>query len=154
MPSIQQLSDQTLSDQELFDELSFYTLAHTDPAFIHENSADAYRAQHVDEAIKPIAVVFSVIGLYLYLEKGFTGRQVQLAHMRMAKHRKTWPRLPLPTSQASITVSDVLAKPPGPQRDGMIHQWCQSVWRTWQDSRDQIVEIAKTELDVDSPERS
>ncbi len=109
----QQLSRQALSDQELFDELSFYTLAHDDPAFIHENSADAYRAQHIDHATKPIAVVFAVVGLYLYLEKGFTGRQVQRAHMRMAKHRKTWPRLPLPASQASITVADVLATPPG-----------------------------------------
>jgi hypothetical protein len=150
----QQLSRQALSDQELFDELSFYTLAHDDPAFIHENSADAYRAQHIGHATKPIAVVFAVVGLYLYLEKGFTGRQVQRAHMRMAKHRKTWPRLPLPASQASITVADVLATPPGPARDRMIRQWCQSVWQTWQDSRDQIVQVAKTELDVDPPERS
>ena len=141
-------SEQQSSDQALFDELSFYTLAHPDPAFHHENSADAWRAQHVDQTTRPIAVVFAVIGLYLYLEKGFTGRQVQLAHMRMAKHRKQWPRLPLPTQPATLTVADVLAAPPGPERDAMIHNWCAAVCTTWEQSRETISQIAKTELDV------
>jgi hypothetical protein len=141
-------SDQQSSDQALFDELSFYTLAHPDPAFLHENSADAWRAQHVDQTTKPIAVVFAVIGLYLYLEKGFTGRQVQFALMRMAEHRKLWPRLPLPTQQATITVADVLTAPPGPGRDAMIHNWCVAVWKTWEQSRETISQIARIELDV------
>jgi Family of unknown function (DUF5946) len=137
------------TQQELFDELSFYTLAHGDPAFIHENSADAYRAQHANESTQPISVVFAVMGLYLYLEKNFTGRQVQLAHMRMARHRKPWPRLPLPKKQADIGVVDVLAAEPGRSRDAMIRQWCAAVWEVWQDSRPQIVALAKDELDVD-----
>ena len=119
------------SEQDLFDELTFYTLAHGDPAFIHENSADAWRAQHADETTKPMAVVFAVMGLYLYLEKGFTGRQVQLAHMRMARRRRSWPRLPLPKKQAHLTVEDVVAVEPGPARDAMIRQWCAAVWETW-----------------------
>ncbi len=137
------------SEQELFDELSFYTLAHPDPAFLHENSADAWRAQHADEATKPMAAVFAVMGLYLYLEKGFTGRQVQLAHMRMARRRRSWPKLPLPKAQANITVADVVAAEPGPARDAMIRQWCAAVWETWGESRPLIVSLAKAELDVD-----
>lgn len=137
------------SDQELFDELSFYTLAHSDPAFIHENSADAYRAQHVDGNTKPIAAVFAVMGLYLYLEKNFTGKQVQQAHMRMARQHKPWPRLPVPAQQASIGVADVVAAAPGAERDAMIHQWCAAVWETWRESRPQIAALAKAELDVD-----
>lgn len=136
------------SDQELFDELSFYTLAHSDPAFIHENSADAFRAQHVDENTKPIAAVFAVMGLYLYLEKNFTGKQVQQAHMRMARQRKEWPQLVAPTSQARITVAGVLETAPGPERDAMIRKWCAAVWETWQESRAQIVALAKAELGV------
>ncbi|MFP5227102.1 MAG: DUF5946 family protein [Acidobacteriota bacterium] len=137
------------SDQELFDELSFYTLAHGDPAFIHENSADAFRAQHVDENTKPIAAVFAVMGLYLYLEKNFTGRQVQLAHMRMARQRKSWPQLPVPARQASLGVADVLAAAPGPARDAMIRNWCAAVWDVWQESRPQIAALAQSELGVD-----
>jgi len=137
------------SEQQLFDELSFYTLAHGDPAFIHENSADAWRAQHVDETSKPMAVIFAVMGLYLYLEKNFTGRQVQLAHMRMARHRKEWPRLPLPTREARLTVADVVGAEPGPQRDAMIREWCAAVWEIWQESRGPIVALARTELGVE-----
>jgi len=137
------------SEQELFDELSFYTLAHGDPAFIHENSADAWRAQQVDETTKPIALVFAVMGLYLYLEKGFTGKQVQLAHMRMARQRRTWPLLPLPKTRANITVAEVLAAEPGAPRDAMIHKWCAAVWEVWQASRPQIAALAKAELGVD-----
>jgi hypothetical protein len=137
------------SKQELFDELCFYTLAHGDPAFIHENSADAWRAQHVDEETKPMTVIFAVMGLYLYLEKGFTGKQVQLAHMRMARRRREWPQLPLPGRSAALTVEDVVAAEPGPARDAMIHKWCAAVWETWQESRPQIMELAKTELGVD-----
>ncbi len=101
------------SEQELFDELSFYTLAHGDAAFIHENSADAWRAQHADETIRPMAVVFAMMGLYLYLEKGFTGKQVQLAHMRMARRRRSWPRLPLPKKQAGLRSRMLLRRSPG-----------------------------------------
>ena len=32
------------SEEELFHELSFYTLAHPDPAFIHQHIVDAYAA--------------------------------------------------------------------------------------------------------------
>ena len=137
------------SEQELFDELSFYTLAQSDAAFIHENSADAWRAQQADETTKPMAVIFAVMGLYLHLEKGFTGRQVQLAHMRMARRRRSWPKLALPKTQASLTVADVVAAEPGEARDAMIRSWCAAVWDAWQESRAQIVALAKAELGVE-----
>jgi hypothetical protein len=137
------------SDQVLFHELSFYTLAHPDPAFLHQNSFDAFTAQHADAGTRPIAVAFALIGLYLHLEKNFTGRQVQLAHMRMARRRKQWPRFLLPTQPASITVAGVLAAAPGPARDAMISAWCAAVWGVWQPSRPQIAALAKSELDID-----
>jgi hypothetical protein len=137
------------TDLDLFHELSFYTLSHGDPAFIHQNSVDAYTAQHADETTKPIAVVFALIGLYLHLEKYFTGKQVQLAHMRMAKQRREWPRLPLPEKTASITVADVVAAEPGPPCDAMIRKWCEAVWEVWHEARPHIVEIAMVELGVE-----
>ena len=137
------------SDQVLFRELSFYTLDHPDPAFLHQNSVDAFTAQHADAGTRPIAVAFALIGLYLHLEKNFTGRQVQLAHTRMARRRKQWPRFPLPTQPTSITVAGVLAAAPGPARDAMISAWCATVWGVWQPSRPQISALAKSELDID-----
>jgi hypothetical protein len=136
------------TDQEIYDELSFYTLGLGDQAFLHQNIVDAYAAQHVDEQTKPIRTVFALIGLYLTLEKGFTGRQVQQMHMRLAKQRKQWPKLSPPKATANITVADVLTAAPGEARDHAIQNWCVAVWETWQQRRNAIVELVQTELDI------
>jgi hypothetical protein len=38
---------------------------------------DAYAAQHATPASKPITTAFALIGLFLFAERGFTGKQVQ-----------------------------------------------------------------------------
>lgn len=134
------------ADQELYNELAYYTLSHRDPSFIHQHVVDAFTAQHADEHAKPIAVVFALIGLCLYLEKNFTGRQVQQMHMRLGRWRKQWPRLPLPAQRGPITASDVLAAPPGKARDEMIRVWCASVWQAWEGRRRQILDLLKQEM--------
>lgn len=134
--------------QQIYDELSFYTLSLGDAAFLHQNIVDAYAAQHFDEQTKPICITFALIGLYLTLEKGFTGKQVQQMHMRLARQRKQWLKLTQPGATASITVSDVLAAAPGKQRDQAIRDWCAAVWEIWQPQRQIIVDLAQTELDI------
>lgn len=136
------------TDQELYDELAFYTLSHPDPAFIHQHIVDAYAAQCANDKSKPIQIVFALIGLYLHLEKGFTGKQVQRMHMRLARQRKSWPTFTPPGSVASITVRDVMAATPGEERDRKIDEWCTSVWQIWQPHRDQIVSFTTSELDI------
>lgn len=138
-----------MSDDALYNELAYYTLAHGDPAFIHQHLVDAYTAQHADETTKPIAVVFALIGLYLHVEKGYTGRQVQRAHMQLAKWPNTWLKPELPSRKGEITIRDVLAVEPGPGCDAMIDRWCGSVWQSWQPNRNQIVAIAKKYLGTD-----
>ena len=88
---------QPQSEQELFDQLLFYTLAHGDPAFIHQHVVDACAAQGADKNTKTIKAAFGLIGLYLHIEKGYTGKEVHRAHMQMARRRKTWPAFDLPT---------------------------------------------------------
>jgi hypothetical protein len=136
-------------DDELYNQLAFYTLAHPDPAFIHQLVVDAYTAQHSDENTKPIAVVFALIGLYLHLEKGYTGKQVQWAHMQLAKWPNHWPKLPLPHDHTEIGIQQVLAVEPGPARDATIDRWCASVWTSWRDSRSEIIEISRKYLGTD-----
>ena len=43
-----------VTDQAAYEELCYYTLAHGDPAFIHQHVVDAFAAQTADENIKPI----------------------------------------------------------------------------------------------------
>jgi len=137
------------TELELSHELAYYTLAHGDPAFIHQHAVDAFAAQNAEPTGKPIGVIFGLIGLYLHLERGFTGRQVQLAHMRLGTSHRNWTMPRLPNSRGTVRVSDVLAAEPGQERDAMIDKWCASVWDAYRDVRGEIAEIVRRELGVD-----
>jgi len=131
---------------ETYFELTYWTLAHQDGRFIHQHAVDAYEAQHAGGSTKPITVVFGLIGLYLALEKGYTGRQVQLAHMKIAQRKKDWPRLEPPVRKSSMTVLDVLNAKSDAEREEKLMQWASSVWDTWEDTHAHVRTITEQVL--------
>ena len=126
------------SERDLYHSLSYYTLNHPGPGFIHQLIVDAFGAQRATAKTKPIRLAFALIGLYLHVEKGYTGRQVQQAHMRLARSKRTWPAFKLPQYRGEVSVSDVLAAPPGAERDAAIEKWCRSVWNAYRESHAQV----------------
>ncbi len=130
------------TEQEVYNQLSYYTLSHPDISFIHQNIVDAFTAQTADRNTKPIAITFALVGLYLYLEKGFSGKQVQKMHMKMGKSKTLWPKFDLPKERGGIRVDDVLPARPGVERDNMIHEWCESVWKAYSESHEKVTNIA------------
>jgi hypothetical protein len=122
-------------------ELSYYTLAHGDPKFIHQHLVDAYGAQHVRLSQSTIGAAFALAGLYLAVERGFTGRQVQKMHMLMARTSKQWPRIDPPEDVGPLTVGDVMAVEPGPRRDEVLMEWCTSTWSAWSSEHDRVREM-------------
>jgi hypothetical protein len=137
---------QERSEQEMFYELSCYTQTHPDPSFIHQHVVDAFAAQHADENMKPITLAFALIGLHLHIEKNFSGKEVQMAHVKLAKHRKQWPMFNLPDFRGKITVYEVVAAPKGHERDGIIHKWCVSVWEAYSESHKKVADLVQTEM--------
>ncbi len=131
-----------MTDLEAFDELSYYTLSRGDAGFIHQHAVDAYAAQYAGEGTKPITLVFGLVGLHLAVERGWTGRQVQLFHMKMARHKRPWPELPMPVPRGDIRIGVVLAAAPGAERDARIMDWCRSVWDAYADARTTIRNLA------------
>ncbi len=117
-----------------FDELSLYTVAPGRDDFIHQHVVDAYGAQHVNESSKPIAVIFTLMGLYLWLEKGFSGLQVQHMHMVFGKRKWQWPKIEPPRQRIAVNVATVLEAEPGPERDAMIRKWGEAVWSAYAES--------------------
>lgn len=105
---------------------------------------DAFAAQNADDRTKPITLTFALVGLYLHVEKEYSGKQVQRAHMELARtKRASWPHLTLPRERGSITVAEVMAAPAGPPRDQRIHEWATSVWNAFAENRDVVSELAK-----------
>jgi len=134
---------ETGEDRAAYDELAAYTLTHGDPAFIHQHVVDAFAAQHATEDSKPIGVAFALIGLFLHLECGRSGRAVQQAHMRLGAKRRRWPTFDLPPTRGDITIHDVVAVAPGPERDRAIDGWCASVWDSWSGSHQRVIALLR-----------
>jgi hypothetical protein len=132
---------ETISNRDAYYELSCYTLAHGHPSFIHQHVVDAFAAQEADENTKPIALTFALAGLYLHAEKGLSGRQVQLAHMKMAQRKRRWPAFSLPLDRGTITAADVLKASGGVERDTAIDAWCASVWEAFRGNREVVVRL-------------
>jgi hypothetical protein len=80
--------------------------------FTLQHVVDAHGAQSAAEGGKSIRVVFSLVGLYLRVEKGFCGQAEPRVHMRLAKEKRVW-RLALPATRGALTPADVLAAPEG-----------------------------------------
>jgi Family of unknown function (DUF5946) len=129
--------------ENAYNELCAYTLTRGDATFIHQHVVDAFAAQRATPESKPISVAFSLTGLYLHVEKGLSGRQVQLAHMKMARQKRTWPTFVLPRDRGTITVVEVMAAPEGAQRDKAIDDWCASVWGAFAGNRGPVVELLR-----------
>ena len=130
-----------MPNDDAYHELCGYTLTRGDATFIHQHVVDAQAAQSATSATKPIALTFALVGLYLHLEKGFSGREVQRAHMTMAREKHQWPAIALPEDRGALTAADVMRKPEGDARDGAIDAWCASVWTAYAGARETIAAL-------------
>jgi len=147
LPDLNQAGDVRFNASEacwaLYGELSAFTLTRQDAFFIHQLALDAYSAQHAGGSVKPINTVFALAGLYLANERGFTGRQVQLAHTELAKRPNRWPILEPPAESGIVTVRDVQLAKTDERKQDMIREWSASVWGSWEHRHEWVRELCK-----------
>src|SRR5437870_5779908 len=128
--------------QDAYHELYAYTMGR--PRFVLQHVVDANMAQRLDpgsNTYKPMGAIFALAGLYLHVEKGFRGVQVQHAHRVLGQRKRDWPAIRVPGQRGKMTPTDVLAAPVGAERDAAIDRWCESVWIDFQGNRDVIVRL-------------
>ncbi|HKI86264.1 MAG TPA: DUF5946 family protein [Thermoanaerobaculia bacterium] len=135
------MSKQKLPAEELYWRLQSYTLSLRDPTFMHQHVVDAWTAQNARQEIKPITLAFALVGLYLHVERGFSGRQVQRVHTLLAENTVDWPSFPLPAERGAVTAREVLSAPEGVKRRLAIDAWCTSVWEAYGESHDTVAEL-------------
>ena len=78
----------------IYGQLRAYDIERARVDFRHQVAVDANAAQHPGPPARPITLWFALVGLHLAVDHGTTGRQVQQAHMRLARRRRDWPALP------------------------------------------------------------
>ena len=123
-----------------YDELYVYTMGRKN--FILQHVVDAHMAQGAMATNPPpIGAIFSLAGLYLHVEMGFTGVQVQNAHRAMGKAKRSWPDIIWPAQRGNMTAADVLAIPAGQARDEAIDEWCKQVWAAFVENRAMVVSL-------------
>lgn len=130
-----------MRERDAYHELCAYSLSHGGATFIHQHVVDAFAAQTADSATKPIALTFALVGLYLHVNRHFTGRQVQRAHQFLGRRKRVWPAFTLPPTRGSITAFDVLARRSGVERDEAIHAWSSSVWQAFAENEPLITDL-------------
>ena len=132
-----------MTPADTYHELCAYTLSLRDRAFIHQHVVDTYAAQNADAQTKPITLTFSLVGLYLHLEKGFPGKQVQRTHMLLARRKRAWPLFPLPRERGAMSAVEVMTQPEGAARNQAIEAWCASVWEAYADSHREVAALLR-----------
>jgi hypothetical protein len=147
-PSPLSEGDVFASEVDAYHALCAYTLQLRDPAFLHQYVVDAWTVKNADTNTKAIALIFAMFGLYLAVEKGISGRQVQRFHIRMAKRHRSWPSLPLRQGSPSVTVVEVMQAPSGSKRDALILAFAAAAWKCCTAARPAIIEIAHTECGI------
>src|SRR5437879_11200676 len=116
-----------------YHEVYVYTMGR--PGFILQHVVDAFAVQSVSDDSRPIGLVFGLVGLYLHVEKQFSGRQVQRVHMELGCRKREWPRVFVPEERGSMTVADVLTASAGPRRDMAIDDRCRCGWHAFASKR-------------------
>ena len=124
---------------EAYQKLCEYTLSKQDAEFIHQLFIDAHTAQTASKADKPIGLVFALVGLCLHIEFGFDGRQVQKAHMLLARRKHDLPKITIPDDRGETYATRILAIGAGTERDAAIHQWTKDVWAMFAESERQKI---------------
>ena len=112
---------------------------------------DTYAVQTATEEDPPIRLAQALIGLYLHVEHGLTGRQVQRIHQIVADRRPQWPRFALRADRGLMTVRDVVAEPPGDRRDRAIEAWATSTWTAWRGQVRKAVDAFLLSQGITSP---
>lgn len=135
--------------RQLYYDVSFYTLGKRDPFFLHQVLVDADGAQHYKMGAPRIGLAFALIGLCLVLEHDYSGKDVQNAHIRLAAKRKDWPQFEPSTQKTPLTIADVLAAPPGDERDAVMMQWAAAVWDTYTHEQQHVREMLREMQEVD-----
>lgn len=126
----------SLACQRLFHEALGFELEHADElGHLHQFMVDAYGAQHPLPPTPTIRVYYSLVGLHLAIDQGWTGLKVRDAHQRMGKPAGWWPVVHAPKDRGVVTIAQVAAagmaasSPAGHKQ--LVTEWGRSVWAAW-----------------------
>ena len=88
------------------------------------------------------------MGLCLTFERGYSGREVQLAHMEMGKSRTAWPVFHPPPIKNMLNVRDALRDNLALDYRELLRNWGSSVWYYWKPEHERVRRLLELYLDT------
>jgi hypothetical protein len=132
---------------QLYGEVAGFELAHPDlVARFHQLAVDTYGAQHTGGDGRGIRIAYSLVGLHLALDRGWTGLAVRTLHQRMGRPQPTWPAFAKPPRRKTQTVLDVALA--GARADSVaghaaaVQRWAAAVWAEWAPVHAEVAALA------------
>jgi hypothetical protein len=141
----------TPSCESVLHEVLGFEFQHPVMLRYHQLTVDAYGAQHAGGGAPRIRVAYSLAGLWLALEHGFSAEDVRSVHRRMGHPTAEWPEFtpPLPP-QRWLTVLDVAEAGVRQHSSGgharAAGQWARSVWEAWRATDDGVDDQVRSML--------
>jgi hypothetical protein len=111
----------------------------------HQLLVDAYGAQHA-RGPGSIRLPYSLVGLHLALDGGWTGLAVRSLHGRMSTPQADWPRFQRPADLGGRTILGVAergaraASPSG--HEAALRTWAADVWAAWAPAHEAVRDLA------------
>ncbi len=137
-------------------ELVGFELLHAVPlGRLHQLTVDAYGAAHPGPPTSRRYLAYSLVGLCVALERGWTGDEVRELHARMGPPQPAWPAFLPPQQRAAITVADVVeAGARAGSTDGherLVVAWASDVWSALAERRADVRWLAEGVLEDPPP---
>lgn len=115
---------------------------------------DAYAVQHhgKPERLRSVdrraiqSVNAHLVALYLQLEKGYVGNQVNVALQRVLKFANEFVWLEPPTPNGTLTIADVLKAVTPQEQANAIENYARDIWRAWQAHRATVLKWANVAI--------
>lgn len=105
---------------------------------------DAYAVQHHGKPERRAiqSVNAHLVALYLQLEKGYSGEQVNAALQRVLKFANEFVWLEPPTPNGTMTIADVLRAQTPEEQANAIEKYARDIWSAWQVHRETVLKWA------------
>jgi len=141
----------TPSCESVLHEVLGFEFQHPVMLRYHQLTVDAYGAQHAGGGAPRIRVAYSLAGLWLALEHGFSAEDVRSVHRRMGHPTAAWPEfIPPVPPQRWLTVLDVAEAGVRQHSSGgharAAGQWAGSVWDAWRATDDGVDDRVRSML--------
>jgi hypothetical protein len=113
----------------------------------HQLTVDTYGAQHSGGDGRGIRIAYSLVGLHLALDRGWSGLAVREAHQGMGRPLPSWPAFPRPAEVGTATVLDVARA--GARANSVaghaaaVQRWAAAVWAAWESHHSEVVALTE-----------